>query len=223
MNLVTQVLGLHRPKIILSCSQGLTIRNLIIEVSFLVQIQIIKERLETAGVTFTPGLSDIELKEIENKYHFCFPPDLKEFLKFSLPVSKGFLNWRDAAEKEITERLQWPYDGMCFDIKNNSFWLREWGERPFSDEDACKIARKFIDSAPVLIPIFGHRYIPDRPNERGNPIVSVYQADIIYYGCNLFDYLENEFFRTFEESEYAIGTSYKTCNRIEFWSDIIEN
>jgi len=186
------------------------------------QIQIIKKKLETAGVIFTSGLSDIELKGIEDKYHFCFPPDLREFLSFSLPISNGFPNWRDAAEKEITERLKWPYDGLCFDITNNTFWLEEWGERPRSSENACKIIRRLVDLAPVLIPIFSHRYIPDKPCEGGNPVISVYQTDIIYYGCNLFDYLENEFFRTLEERKCAIETSHRTFNRIEFWSDIIE-
>jgi hypothetical protein len=187
------------------------------------QIQIIRKRLETAGVMFSSGLSDIELKQIENKYRFSFPPDLKEFLTTCLPTSNGFLNWREAAEKEIIERFQWPYDGLCFDIKNNNYWLETWGERPLSEEDCYKIARKFVEPAPILIPIFGHRYIPDRPCERDNPVISVYQTDIIYYGCNLFDYLENEFLRTIEEREYAFGTNHKKCKRITFWSDIIES
>ncbi len=44
-----------------------------------------------------------------------------------------------------------------------------------------------------MIPVFSHRYLPDDPNEAGNPVFSVYQTDIIYYGADLLDYFENEF------------------------------
>lgn len=35
--------------------------------------------------------------------------------------------------------------------------------------------------------------MPDRPHESGNPVFSVYQTDIIYYGFDLDDYLRHEF------------------------------
>jgi hypothetical protein len=71
-------------------------------------------------------------------------------------------------------------------------------------------------NAPKLIPIYSHRYIPEKPNESGNPILSVYQTDIIYYGANLLEYFENEFRRK--------GTKLEIDSRIkeiEFWSEII--
>jgi hypothetical protein len=50
-----------------------------------------------------------------------------------------------------------------------------------------------IAEAPKLIPIYSHRFIPEEPSEAGNPIFSVYQMDIIYYGFDLDDYLRHEF------------------------------
>jgi hypothetical protein len=44
-----------------------------------------------------------------------------------------------------------------------------------------------------LIPIYGHRMMPDEPHLPGNPVFSVYQTDIIYYGYDLADYLRHEF------------------------------
>jgi hypothetical protein len=38
-----------------------------------------------------------------------------------------------------------------------------------------------------------HRMMPDEPREAGNPVFSVHQTDIIYYGFDLLDYLRNEF------------------------------
>lgn len=113
---------------------------------------------------------------------------------------------------------------MCFDIKNNSFWPSEWGDRPSSLEEAFEIARKVVKAAPTLIPITGHRYIPDRPYEPGNPVFSVYQTDVIYYGSDLFNYLENEFtyyFRGPGEYFYGMGEEVRIKD-IEFWSKLVQ-
>ena len=59
--------------------------------------------------------------------------------------------------------------------------------------DALKIATAKIAEAPKLIPIHSHRYIPEEPHESGNPVFSVHQMDVIYYGFDLDDYLRHEF------------------------------
>jgi hypothetical protein len=114
-----------------------------------------KSVLERAGVIFAPGMIIDEIRAIEGAYQFRFPPDLRDFLMFALPVSNGFLNWRDASPAEVQRSLTWPYEGMC--------------------------------------------------------------TDIIYYGCNLFDYLENEFSYYFGRSGYQLDNDIKP---IEFWSDL---
>jgi hypothetical protein len=70
-----------------------------------------------------------------------------------------------------------------------------------------------------LIPICSHRYIPAAPHEAGNPVFSVHQTDIIYYGADLMDYLQNEFNFYFGRTGYAITGSPK---RIPFWSELTE-
>jgi hypothetical protein len=178
-----------------------------------------KDGLERAGVLFAPGLSEAEINQIQRRYHFIFPPDLKNFLMFALPISHSFINWRDASEEIISEKLSWPYVGMLYDIEDNSFWLEEWGQLPASLDEAFSIARKAVEHAPVLIPICSHRYIPDRPNEAGNPVFSVYQTDIIYYGSDLAEYLENEFSYYFGRSGFDLK---KEIKHIEFWSQLVE-
>ncbi|MET0645741.1 MAG: SMI1/KNR4 family protein [Pyrinomonadaceae bacterium] len=175
--------------------------------------------LQKAGVLFAPGLSEAEIQRIQCRYGFVFPPDMKDFLRFALPVSSGFINWRGAKDDEVLKSLSWPYEGICFDIERNSFWLEEWGQRPATLEEAFAIAREAVERAPTLIPVNGHRYIPDRPHDPGNPILSVYQTDVIYYGCNLADYLENEFSHYFGRGEYGLNGEIR---HVEFWSQLVE-
>jgi hypothetical protein len=93
----------------------------------------------------------------------------------------------------MRERLDRPRQGVLFDVEHNGFWLDEWGERPENRDDAARLASELVLSAPKLIPICGHRMMPDEPNLAGNPVFSVYQTDIIYYGLDLADYLRHEF------------------------------
>ncbi len=44
-----------------------------------------------------------------------------------------------------------------------------------------------------MIPVFAHRMLPSEPHLEGNPVFSVHQTDIIYYGFDLDDYLRHEF------------------------------
>ena len=94
----------------------------------------------------------------------------------------------------------------------------EWGSRPSDNEAAFAIARDKINAAPKLIPICGHRYIPDTPNIEGNPVFSVYQTGIIYYGSDLGNYLENEFHYYFQTSEYFLK---QPIREIELWSRLV--
>jgi hypothetical protein len=178
-----------------------------------------RRKLQQAGVAFAPGLTDSEARRAEDCHAFRFPPDLRDLLMFALPISKGWPNWRDATNPEIEARMAWPYEGICFDIEHNVFWLEEWGPKPSTNEAAFAIARKKIDEAPKLIPICGHRYIPSVPSLVGNPVFSVYQTDIIHYGADLPNYLENEFYYYFETPEYSLK---EPIRRIEFWTRLVE-
>lgn len=180
--------------------------------------------LKEKGVEFESGLTADELKGIEQRYEFSFPPDLSDFLSVALPVSEDFPNWRKGTSKEtkgdcpIDYSMDWPYRGMCFDIENNSFWMRDWGPKPDDLQEAFEIARKMVKAAPPLIPVFSHRYLPAEPLAAGNPIISVYQTDIIYYGRDLRTYFTHEF----KLSAIDHATATEGSHRIRFGSDIID-
>ncbi|MGI8542374.1 MAG: SMI1/KNR4 family protein [Aridibacter sp.] len=161
------------------------------------------------------GLTEDEIVKAETLYDFRFPPDLKEFLMFALPVSSKWINWRKLGSNDIKAAFDWVYEGIYFDIENNVFWLEDWGEKPADLQEAFSIAKQKIDEAPKLIPIYSHRYMPTEPNERNNPVFSVYQTDIVYYGNNIWDYFEKEFPHHFQTLSNKIE---KPIKQIKFWS-----
>ncbi len=187
------------------------------------QYQYLIDLMKAAKVEVEKGLSNKEVKQIEAMYGFTFPPDYREFLQLVLPVSKSFTNWRLAltsveARAAIESELNWPLEGIEFDIEHNDFWLEVWGKKPSTLEEMFLVAKQKVEAAPKLIPIYGHRFIPAEPHEVNNPVFSVYQTDIIYYGRNLISYLFNEFGAAlFPDIEVP-----DQPRNIPFWSELVE-
>jgi hypothetical protein len=144
-------------------------------------------------VEFDVGLTDAEAAAAEARFAFRFPPDLRAFLQTALPRGPRFPDWRSGEEAALRDWLDLPRQGILFDIEHNGFWLSEWGTRPDTLEQAFRVAGELIAAAPKLIPIYGHRMMPDEPHLPGNPVFSVHQTDIIHYGYDLADYLRHEF------------------------------
>ncbi len=186
------------------------------------QAEILIDLLKKQSVSFDKGLTDEEIKKAETQFAVLFPPDLKLFLQTALPINNGFTHWRFAINGKrgadaVRKQLNWPLEGCIFDIKHNKFWKEDWGEKPNSYEAQCEIAKAAFKAAPTLIPIAGHRYIPEVPHEIGNPVFSVYQTDIIYYGLDLASYLANE-------HRFVLPANFPTLKKskpIIFWDDFI--
>ncbi|WP_437876282.1 SMI1/KNR4 family protein [Sorangium sp. So ce513] len=174
--------------------------------------------LADAGVTVARGLTDDELDRAESVIGARFPPDLRSFLSEGLPVGERFPDWREPGSPEIRRRLDWPFEGIAFDIEHNAFWWDAWGARPPELPEALRVARAMLAAAPRLIPIAGHRYIPAEPALAGNPIFSVYQTDIIFYGVDLPTYLRCEF-RLLPYADAIRGD----MRRIRFWSELVDD
>ena len=184
------------------------------------------EKLGVWGVQFEGGLSDQEIINAEDTFGFVFPQDLRMFLQHALPTSKGWPNWRNGSREDIQQQIDWPFEGMCFDIEHNVFWMHQWGDRPENLTEAFSVAREHVTHAPFLIPVLGHRYIPAEPGRAGNPVISVYQTDIIHYGNDLASYFANEF----KADSDVLPQWHVPCpdwaatspRPIRFWDDIIE-
>lgn len=167
------------------------------------------------GVKIDNGLSEAEITYVEQKFSFVFPADLKQLLRTFLPKGEAFPDWRNPNLERIQSSLNWPFEGMCFDIEHDVFWMSEWGERPSELKDAFEVARIAVSKAPILIPIYSHRYMPSPPINEGNPVLSVYQTDIIYYGYDLTSYLSNEFRIPLPKNHIV-----REPRTVEFWSHI---
>ena len=144
-------------------------------------------------IEFDPGLTDAEVASVEARFGFRFPPDLRAFLQTALPRGQRFPDWRSGEESALRDWLDQPRQGIVFDIQYNGFWLEEWGPKPPSLDDSIRVANAWVAAAPKLIPIYGHRMMPDEPLLAGNPVFSVHQTDIIHYGFDLADYFRLEF------------------------------
>lgn len=192
---------------------------------------------------WTNPLSPNEIRNVEKRWGFEFPEDYRLFLSVLHTVDKhprrrkwisefesevgpsiSFHNWL-TDDGIIRERMGWPLEGLEFDLKNNCLWLEEWGPKPEALADRREVLKSRILGAPRLIPIIGHRYLLGDPCLPGNPVLSVYQSDIIVYGNDLRAYLLNEFhfecgLKESEVPRMPVGPRRVDLSEIPFWGPI---
>src|SRR6476646_2094859 len=148
------------------------------------------------SVQWLKGYTQAELDSAQRQFGLEFPPDLIALLREKRPAIGH--NWTNDAE--IRRALAWPFEGLLFDVEHNFLWWPEWGTRPTDANERKEILRSVVSRAPKLIPLVGHRYLPEEPREQGNPVFSVYQSDVIYYGT---------------ERATAAATAHVDCQRWE--------
>lgn len=104
------------------------------------------------GIAFDRGLSEAEVREVEERYGFRFPADLRAFLQTALPRGEGFPDWRAGPAPSLRDWLDLPLQGILFDVEHNGFWLEEWGPRPETLAEAQKVVCDLVAAAPKLVP-----------------------------------------------------------------------
>ena len=179
----------------------------------LLKIDRIKTLLLENGISLEPGLSDEEIQKVEKIYGIEFPEQWLAVYQQLLPISEGFYNWRDFSAENIEHmkrNLAAPYDGILESI-NEIAWDISWGLEPDKVEEKNKKIRKMLESAPPLIPLYGHRFLPILENKK-MPILSVVDLDIIYYGLDLYDYFEVEF------GHKRLVSDSKKYKEVPFWT-----
>jgi hypothetical protein len=177
------------------------------------------------------GLARAEFDRIEEQFGFRFADDHRAFLAAGLPVntrpeprepgviytySEPWPDWRSGDHDKLRARLNRPSEGVLFDVKHNNFWYDSWGERPEKKASAMAIASRMLAQVPIMVPIYGHRYLPSGAGSSGHPVLSMWQTDIIYYGTNLADYIDREFgSRDVSEEPWNPRAS------VGFWRDLV--
>ena len=163
---------------------------------------------------WTRGYSEAELDDAQARFGLVFPPDLVALLRERSPA-RGY-DWR-SGDAAIRSALRAPLEGLLFDVEVNALWWPEWGERPATAPERAAIVTAIVARAPPLVPLIGHRYLPGEPHAPGNPVFSIVQSDVIYYGTDLDDYFRREF------SPPGLPDPVEGRPRhIPFWSDLVE-
>lgn len=163
------------------------------------------------GTRWLNGLSEQDIAAIEELYSLRFPPDYRLFLKLlhsvdrpltgvryrhdrqMIPITApSFYNWQ-VDTVAIQQAYDWLVEGLWFDVQYNNLWPQTWGVKPVQIEAQETQVRALVKAAPKLIPVFGHRYLLAEPCQAGNPVLSIYQSDIIIYSIDLRHYFLTEF------------------------------
>jgi hypothetical protein len=196
------------------------------------------------GTRWLGGLPEEDISRIEKEQHFPFPPDYRLFLQIlhcvdrprvgavyapdgvtMLPAtSPSFFNWlSDTAELQAA--YNWLLEGLLFDVEYNHLWLETWGKKPDTSAEQVSHIEELVSQAPPLIPIFGHRYLLAEPCQAGNPILSIYQSDIIIYSLNIHDFFLKELAQLLPASplpvEQLTDEQFNTYQNIPFWGPLL--
>ncbi len=164
-----------------------------------------------------PGVSAGQIASIEAQLGFRLPDDFAYLLQNLQDPGAVLFPWMDFDKREYDQSIDCVWRGIEFDIKNNVVWLERWGARPDTLSIAIDQAKKDFLRWPKLLPIYSHRFLAAEPCLSGNPVFSIKQTDIIYYGADLARYLLAEFVDT-----SYVPRSFENVRRIEVWSDFAE-
>lgn len=139
------------------------------------------------GTKWLPGLGDSDIKEYERIMRFTFPEVYKLFLKQMNGTDKSTINiYGECGEPYQYGVGFYSYPRDLEKVKAKIGWIL----------DAFKIAPENIDQRqiPHIMPIVEHRFlVMDRC--KGNPVLSMYEDDVILYASSLPQLLVTEIFR----------------------------
>ncbi|MFE0151087.1 hypothetical protein ACFWY5_28360 [Nonomuraea sp. NPDC059007] len=176
------------------------------------------------------GLTEAEFARIEHEYGIEFADDHRAFLAAGLPVhepreekpdtsyawERPWPDWRNGEPGELRRHLNWPVDCLLQDVQRGH-WHPAWGERPDSGEAAVDVARSRLAGVPAMVPVYAHRFLPAGHGTFGHPVLSMWGCDIIYYGADLLDYINQEF----EEPRPEHPDDWAPQATVPFWRDYL--
>jgi hypothetical protein len=180
-------------------------------------VEEVVERLADAGVRLDRGLTEADVKRIEQKFGFSFGPEHRSLLRTALPLGDTWLNWRHATPAKIRDRLRAPLDTVIADVLAHGFWPVSWGERPGDAAAAESTARERLAQVPVLVPLYGHCYLPAAPAPAQSPVFAVQASGVSVHGADLLQFVDVEFGPVPSGSP---ASSPAAAPRLEFWSDL---
>jgi hypothetical protein len=160
------------------------------------------------GSKWQPGLSDKELQEFEKTIGFSFPAPLWNFYKTMNGLTKLGVNlYGSSGTPQAFRPVFYSYPDNLQLIQEQIDWIYEATSVKKEDLEGLVVSRIF--------PVFQHRFmLIDNP---GNPILSMYADDIIYYAENLSKLLANEIFAGVINNVSDLESLPQTQPEIKFW------
>ena len=143
------------------------------------------------GTQWQIGVDEPRIDALELHWGLKFPRDYRQFLSVLNAPDRGVysVGWSDDPPDDLREgddspsyfdwqkddeaiigALNWPLGGLLFQVEESSLWLDSWGERPSKVTDVRKKVAQLVATAPMLIPITGHRYLLANSLDAGNPV-----------------------------------------------------
>nr|GMC66254.1 ATP-dependent 6-phosphofructokinase [Ipomoea batatas] len=189
--------------------------------------------LKSADIPVEQGLSDVEISALESDFRFTFPPDLRSILREGLPVGPGFPNWRSSSRQQLEIIINLPVLGLCKQVSRGEFWMDSWGEMPEDTDMAVSLANKvFTKTAPLLVPIYRHFYIPSSPCLAGNPVLYVHGGEVEIRSFDIAGFFQTVEFTRRDDAVFSRPSLPNLPNppawaatearRIEFWTELVE-
>ncbi len=139
------------------------------------------------GTKWLQGLSESDIAEYERVMGFAFPEVYKLFLRYMNGTDKPTINiYGESGEPYRYGVGFFSYPRDLEPVKAKIDWILE----------AFKITSGNIEQRhiPHIMPIIGHRFlVMDRCE--GNPVLSMYEDDVILYASSLPEILAKEIFQ----------------------------
>ena len=154
-----------------------------------------------------PGLSDTELLKFQDDMGFSFPEPLKNFYKVMNGLNKPGINmFGSDGTQAIFRSIFYSYPDDINMVKESIKWIYQ--ANSISENDLL-----LLDISKIF-PICGHRFmLIDTP---GNPILSIYGDDIMYWADDLCNLIANELFENIHNAHDYESLKYPKIN-IKFW------
>lgn len=140
------------------------------------------------------GMSTLEIKEMERSFGFKFPKDVKTLLSVTKGLDKkqrqvGYVGSKETIE--FAHKWHLTPDRTKNSIELKKSWLNKNTYKIIVEEN---LIPGISQQAFFLLPIYSHRFVVcDQNNPTISAVLSIYGEDIVIYGKNLQEYLENEF------------------------------
>lgn len=138
-----------------------------------------------------PGLTIEELKEVEQKYGFRFPPDVRDFLQVGLPLGCGWHDWRRLGKVTVSDEDTEDTVSQIQKLHCIPWRVRYSKDRQWDENESLAKAQDLASRVYPLIRLCQHRCIPSVPHECGLPILSMHGCyDNLCHSRNFWTWLE---------------------------------